>query len=250
MVVLVVGGWMFCRKDWPLRGDLVETKKMRLLVSGNTRQVCELAACFPKHLGFLMAPNNGNRGSILESGLPWAADNGAFSGFDAERFRRFLAAIALQPGCLFVVCPDVVGDARATLEMFGEWALEVRTAGHPIAFVGQDGAEGIDIPWADFDSWFIGGSTRWKLSQASVDLVAEAKMRGKWVHCGRVNSMKRLRWAMRIGCDSCDGSSYSRFHHRTITHRPDMSLERHLRFLVAEEANERRQGTLFGGPAA
>lgn len=218
---------------------------MRLLVSGNTRQVRRIAAYFPEHLGFLMAPNNGNRASILHSGLPWAADNGAFSGFDAERFRRFLDAIKLQPRCLFVACPDVVGDAASTLRWFGEWCLEVRSAGHPVAMVGQDGSEKTDIPWSDFDAWFIGGSTRWKLSQASVDLAAEAKGRGKWIHCGRVNSMKRLGWAMRIGCDSCDGSSYSRFHHRSITHRPDMSLERHLRFLVAAERQELAQLPLF-----
>lgn len=220
---------------------------MRLLVSGNTRQVNALASRFPEHLGYLMAPNNGNRGSILKSSLPWAADNGAFVGFDSEKFRRFLAAIALKPSCLFVACPDVVGDARKTLDWFGQWCLEVRATGQPVAFVGQDGAEDLDLPWKDFDAWFIGGSTRWKLSQASADLAVEAKARGKHVHMGRVNSMRRLRIALRFGCDSCDGSSYSRFHHRTITERPDMNLERHLRFLVAVEKTEQSQGNLFTG---
>jgi hypothetical protein len=159
-----------------------------------------------------------------------------------------LAKIAFWPNCLFVVCPDVVADARATLSLFNEWALEVRATGQPLAFVGQDGAEDLDLPWGYFEAWFIGGSTRWKLSQASFDLAREAKARGKHVHMGRVNSMRRLRLALRFGSDSCDGSSYSRFHHRSITERPDMSLERHLRFLASAERDEQRQGVLFGGP--
>ena len=219
---------------------------MRILVSGNSQNVAELSHTYPELLGHLLAPGNGNSmKSVQHTGLVWAADNGAFSGFDPKRFRRFLARITLHPGCLFVVVPDVVADAKATLERFDEWALEVRVTGQPLAFVGQNGAEGMDIPWSEFDAWFIGGSTEWKLSQASVDLVAEAKARGKWVHCGRVNSMKRLAWAYRIGCDSCDGSSYSRFAHLAITHRPDMCLERHLRFLRSFIKHERGQKNLF-----
>lgn len=43
--------------------------------------------------------------------------------------------------------------------------------------------------------------------------------------------------------NSVDGSSYSRWRHRAITHRPDMSLERHLRFLAELE----EQRVFFGG---
>ena len=185
---------------------------MILLVSGSTRTVARLAQRHPDHLGHLLTPNNRNSvASIQKTGLPYAADNGAFSGFDPVRFRRFLTRIAGQPRCLFVVCPDVVGDARATLALFGEWVLEVRLAGHPVAFVGQDGAEDLVLSWDDFDAWFVGGSTKWKLSQASADLAAEARQRGKWVHVGRVNSLRRLRAAYDMGADSCDGSSPSRY---------------------------------------
>ena len=197
-------------------------------------------------MGHLLSPACGNRvESFLAAGLPWAADNGAYSGFDTANYRAFLGRIAFRPGCLFVAVPDVVSDAGATLASFGEWALPCRATGHPLAFVGQDGAEDTILPWHDFEAWFIGGTTAWKLSQASVDLAAEAKRRGKWLHCGRVNSMRRLGWACRIGCDSCDGSSYSRWHHKTITKRPDMDLERHLRFLVAQERVEATQRVLF-----
>ena len=40
--------------------------------------------------------------------------------------------------------------------------------------------------------------------------MAEAKARLKWVHMGRVNSLRRLRYASAIGCDSADGT-YLRF---------------------------------------
>lgn len=149
--------------------------------------------------------------SVSRTKLPWACDNDAFTGFNASKFRRFLHTITGHVDCLFVACPDVVGDARATLERFGEWAIEILSTGQPVAFVGQDGAENLVIPWSDFDAWFIGGSTRWKLSQASADLACEAKAKGKHVHMGRCNSLRRLQAALDMGCDSVDGSSMSMF---------------------------------------
>jgi hypothetical protein len=174
-------------------------------------------------------------------GLPWAVDNGAFSGFDPARFRRLLARITGLPGCLFLVCPDVVADARATLARWREWSPECRATGQPLAFVGQDGLEDLAPPWDEFTCYFAGGSTRWKLSTVSLDLIAEAKARDKYVHVGRVNSLKRLRWCVDAGADSVDGSGYSRFAALTRTKRPDMKLERHLRFVRQLE----QEGCLF-----
>lgn len=185
---------------------------MRLLVSGCTATVRKYRRRWRQNLGHLLTPNNGNSiKAIVQSGLPWAADNAAFSSFNAEKYQKMLTRIALQPRCLFVVCPDVVGDARATLDLFGEWALTIRATGQPIAFVGQDGAENICLPWNDFYAWFIGGTDDWKLSRASVGLALEAKDRGKWVHMGRVNSFLRIRQAIAAGCDSFDGGSASMF---------------------------------------
>lgn len=216
---------------------------MRILVSGNIKAVRTLASKWPTYLGLMTTPGNGNSiGSLVATGLPWAADNGAYSGFDATKFRAFLAKLKGQPRCLFVVAPDVVGDARTTLDLFSDWVNEVAASGQPVACVGQDGAESLDVPWGLFQAWFIGGSTKWKLSQASADLTAKAKSLGKWVHMGRVNSMRRLTAAADMGCDSVDGSSYSRWMHRTITHRPDMSLERHILKIRELEASRR----LFG----
>lgn len=106
--------------------------------------------------------------------------------------------------------------------MFDEWAEDVGRAG-PVAFVGQDGIEDLDIPWDRFSAWFIGGSTVWKLSAASADMVEAALARGKWVHMGRVNSRKRMELADALGCHSFDGTSTSMF--------PDIYIEKYLRWV-------------------
>lgn len=190
---------------------------MRLLVSGSTKTVRRLAGRWPDRLGHLLTPSNRNSiASLLATGLPWAADNGCYSGFDPGRFRRYLDKIAGEPRCLFAVAPDSVGDARLTQLLFDEWWREVFDTGQPIAYVGQDGAERLEIPWGRFQAWFIGGTTRWKLSAASADLAQEAKRRGKWVHMGRVNSRRRMESAASFGCDSIDGSSASMFGDRYV----------------------------------
>jgi hypothetical protein len=158
-----------------------------------------------------------------------------------------------QSGCLFAVAPDVVGDAAATMrraetmQMLG-W---IRHLGLPAAFVAQNGLTIQDTPWEDLDALFLGGSAEclpcgyirpatdhdtkrcpfchrrlveWKLSQAARELTAEARQRGKWVHMGRVNSAKRLRYAAGIGCDSADGTY--------LTNGPDKNLPKVLQWVA------------------
>jgi len=177
-----------------------------------------------------------------------------------------------QSGCLFAVAPDVVGDAEATLDradtskMLG-W---IRYAGYPVALVAQNGLEYLPVPWDDFDVLFLGGLAEcapcayvrpfsdrekvkrcpgchrrlleWKLGAAARALVAEAKARGKRVHMGRVNSLRRLRYAAAIGCDSADGTY--------LTRAPD----RYLPVIIGwqREVNHNTQAALFdliAGPA-
>lgn len=207
---------------------------MRILVSGSTKVVAALAGQYPDHLGILLTPSNGNSvASVLRTGLPWGVDNGAYSGLDVCAFRRLLSRIAGQPRCLFVAAPDVVGDARATLSLWTEWFCEIEATGQQAAYVLQDGQEDLALPTAG--AYFVGGTTRWKLSAACGALMATCKAGGAYLHLGRVNSMQRLRMAWDREADSVDGSSYSRFYHRTLTHRPDMNLERHLRFIRSLE---------------
>jgi hypothetical protein len=59
---------------------------------------------------------------------------------------------------------------------------------------------------------FIGGSDDFKVSREAFAAASTAKVLGKLVHVGRVNTVKRLRnW---IGvADSIDGSGISRYDH-------------------------------------
>lgn len=185
---------------------------IRLLVSGCTATVRELTPRWPDRLGHLISPSNGNSlKTMLSSGLPFGCDNDCFVGFDEAKYRRFLKKMAGAPRCLFATAPDVVADAKATMASFPWWKPVIESAGLPVALVGQDGVEDLDIPWDDFSAWFVGGSTEWKMSQASADLLTEAKRRGKWCHVGRVNSLKRLDAAMMMGADSVDGTATSRW---------------------------------------
>lgn len=144
-------------------------------------------------------------------GRAWAADNGCFKNPDAYRVDKYLAWLDTfldddRSRCLFAVAPDRVGDPLATLRASLPVLPRIRDAGWPVAYVGQDGAQADTIPWDAFDCWFVGGSTEWKLSEASWALVAEAKARDKWVHVGRVNSLRRLRTCAMHGVNSVDGT--------------------------------------------
>jgi hypothetical protein len=182
-----------------------------------TKAVPTLVRYRHPNLGRLVTPRHyTNLDGMIAAGIPWAADNDAFSGFDVDAFGGLLNAIAGRPGCLFVTAPDVVADAQATLEQFGPWSDKIRSLGLPVALAGQDGLEELAVPWDDLDAFFVGGSTEWKLSPMATALVGEAKARGKWCHMGRVNSDERMRRARLIGCDSVDGTSYVRFTDRWL----------------------------------
>lgn len=179
---------------------------MILLVSGATRDVRWLD---PTRVGVLFSPTNRNSAS-LTPGRVWAIDNGAFAGFDAGPFVDLLARLRTVPGCRFVVAPDVVEDAGATMRLFEVWEPMIRSLGYPVALAAQDGLTVPDVPWRRIDALFIGGSTEWKLSREVDSLLAFAAARGLWRHVGRVNTRRRMRhfWGL---CDSADGSGFSRW---------------------------------------
>ncbi len=195
---------------------------MRLFVSGATTTLRRHSDS--PYLGTLVVPNAGNRVAPLgTAGKPWAADNAAFIGFDPARFCHMLGRIAGHPECRFVACPDVVGDAVATLAQFAVWGPVIRALGLPVALVAQDGLEHLSVPWGEIDAVFVGGSTDWKLGVGAAGIVREAKRRGMWVHFGRCNTKKRFRHAYQLGCDSVDGSGFSRW--------PDQRIPAAIRWL-------------------
>jgi hypothetical protein len=176
-------------------------------------------------LGCIVTPAQGNRLPIAAAGWPhatWCADNGCGpgaggkigAGYPGDRaYLEWLSHMSAQARrtCLFAVAPDVVGDATGTLRRSAPFMGRIRAwFGLPVAFAAQDGLEHLDVPWRSFDVLFLGGSTTWKLGPAARHLAREAQARGKRVHMGRVNSLRRLRYAAAIGCDSADGT-YLRF---------------------------------------
>lgn len=174
-------------------------------------------------LGHIATPASGHR---LQDGVAWCVDNGAYTGRypGDDRYLAWLTArTAHAPRCAFATAPDIPEDAAATLTRSRPMLERIRTAGYRAALVAQDGLEHLPIPWAAFDVLFLGGSTAWKLGPAAARLTAHALQRGKSVHMGRVNSLKRLRYAASIGCGSVDGTF--------LAYGPDRNLSVLLRWL-------------------
>jgi hypothetical protein len=142
-------------------------------------------------------------------GVPWALDNGCFSEFKRAKWERMVTETDTDRP-LFVTLPDIVGDAIRTLELFEHFSRYVEPSLR--ALVLQDGIGRHRIPWDDLGTVFVGGSDNFKYSDEAINACKTAKMLGKWVHVGRVNTASRVRnWAELA--DSIDGSGLCRFDH-------------------------------------
>lgn len=156
-------------------------------------------------------------------GMPYALDNGAWTYHQrGEPFdeQRFLAAVETHgERADFVVVPDVVADARASLRMAERWlprlADRLRPTGRGVKLLlaVQDGMTAEDVtPWLCRTSVgiFLGGSTEWKLATMHRwGMLADSL--GSHYHVARVNTVRRIRLAAEAGADSFDGSSPVQF---------------------------------------
>lgn len=161
-------------------------------------------------------------------GIPYGLDNGCFKEFRRDAWERLLdEAETDRP--VFVTMPDIVGDAQRTSELFKHF--QFRCNGYPRALVLQDGISRVAIEWDAISAVFIGGSDAFKISAEAFAAARTAKMLGKWVHVGRVNTAPRVRNWLGLA-DSLDGSGISRFDERLEevleairgggTHQPDL----------------------------
>lgn len=181
-----------------------------LLVSGATVSGSKYLG-HPR-FGWLKTPANGNSvATITASGVRWACDNDCYTALKRDKYVRMLRAVAGQTGLLWVTAPDVVADADATLARFRIWHPTLDYLKLPIAFVAQDGQEHRPVPWDAIRCLFIGGSTAWKEGAAAAALIREAHHRGKWVHVGRVNTLRRYWWLSSLPIDSIDGTCFSKW---------------------------------------
>lgn len=161
------------------------------------------AGRYPGRVGLLYTPGKGWRTPPYY--LPYAIDNGAFTEFKQADFLAVLDKARMVHPPLWVLVPDVVGDAEATMKLWHEWEPMFRGFwAFRLAFACQDGMEPQDVPKEAY-ACFIGGSTEFKLSQAH-------RFKGvrPWLHIGRVNQPGRIRWAKEIGADSIDGTGFFR----------------------------------------
>lgn len=203
---------------------------MKFLVDTNPPDLRKLVDENPDFVaGQLLCPVHGrsNWGGVF------AMDNSAFTKFDGPAFIRMQKRNEhFKDRCLFVTCPDVVGNMRRTLEI---WRHRERfEAGFPLTLVLQNGAEDSDIPWGETQAIFLGGVDPWKESAACRDLIKTAKVFGLHVHCGRVNQIARFEYMADLGVDTCDGSGAARFGFRQLLQ-------------IVSETNGRQQRTLFSG---
>src|SRR5262245_25210876 len=133
---------------------------MLLLVSGATATVRKW-----RNVGELIVPGAGNEPDSLKL-VPgqWAMDNGAYSAeveFEAEPFMRMLKRFMGRKGCRWVSCPDVVGDAWATLNNWPFWSRVIRGVGFVPALVLQNGMLASEVPWPEVGAIFVGGTDDW-----------------------------------------------------------------------------------------
>lgn len=144
------------------------------------------------------------------NGIPYGLDNGCFREFRRDPWERLLNEAASD--CpVFVTFPDIVGDAQRTAELFEHF--KPLTNGLPRALVLQDGVSRVSIDWNSIAAVFIGGSDAFKISSEAMAAARTAKMLGKWVHVGRVNTAQRVSNWLGLA-DSLDGSGISRFDQR------------------------------------
>ena len=172
---------------------------MMVMPANNTSGIVHyLAGAYPGSIGLLISPSGWR---IPPWYMPFALDNGAFTGFDPPAFIDLLCKARMFHQPLWVVLHYKVADPVETNRLWHQWHWQIN---YPLAFVAQDGHLPQDVP-KNASAVFVGGSTDWKLTQAHI-----FKGVTPWLHIGRVNTARRLEWAEEIGADSVDGTGFFR----------------------------------------
>lgn len=178
---------------------------MKIMLDLSPRQIAEYSERYNHDFWQLRTPLT----KYALSGKPYGLDNGCFARFERKAWERLLRE-AEEARPVFVCLPDLVGDARRTLDLFDVFRLQ--TNGLPRALVLQDGIGQHAIPWDDIDAVFVGGTDAFKVAPEARNACRTAKMLGKWVHVGRVNTADRVQGWLELA-DSIDGSGMSRYDH-------------------------------------
>ena len=177
---------------------------MKIMLDCSPSKIEEYSKRYNYNFGQLRTPLT----AYALSGKVYGLDNGCFSKFNKKTWRRLVAEAKESEYPKFVCAPDIVGDARRTLELFNQFYDEISPL--PVCLVLQDGIGDFSIDWNRVDAVFVGGSDAFKVSNEAINACKVAKMLDKWVHVGRVNTAQRVsNW---IGlADSIDGSGISKY---------------------------------------
>ena len=213
--------------------------KMKFLVDCSSRRLKEmLNSCEGELLieGQLCTPltNYKNWKGVF------GADNGCYGGLNRRSFFSFLSRKKKYISrCKFLSMPDIVGNGRRTLELFNHFSQEERLQDwkNKWALVAQDGMEDLDIDWKLVQALFVGGTNKFKDSQAAYDLCRTSLAMGKHTHVGRVNQWKRYKKFNELGCDTCDGSGVSKYSEKLISIKRNIDI---LNSEITEEMSERQ----------
>jgi hypothetical protein len=166
-------------------------------------------------LGMIVQPLAYRQRYPSRAGLyDWVAiDNGRFTAAGRRLFRpadydRLIGVGLGRAGdrLLFATAPDVPFDWGETLRLSRPGLRRIRRLGCPAALCAQEGMMLASIPWDEFDCLFVGGRGAFKEGPIVREACREARRRGKWVHMGRVNGLRRLLVALKFGADSVDGT--------------------------------------------
>lgn len=185
----------------------------------------------PDKLGAIVTPNHGY---VLQDGCRVIADNGCFSKkWKPDWWWSWINNLydLHSDKIVFATCPDVVDLSGSethlpTLDLWDYWAPRMKDAGIPVAFVCQKGATWRNVP-TDADAYFIGGDNDFKLGDDALG-IGRHFCSDRWVHMGRVNSLKRTLLAKNFGCDSVDGTF--------VSFGPNKNLPKVLRWVDAANA--------------
>jgi hypothetical protein len=165
--------------------------------------------------GVLVTPDTWKRCRVPRD-IPLACDNGAWGAFngkrawDAHLFVRMMNAVGRDVA--WVVVPDVVGNAVASLALTRAWLPWCLDNCAKVLVAVQDGMAEEDVApmLGPRVGVFVGGSTEWKLRTLRAWVRLAARL-GAYSHVGRVNSAKRIAACADAGADSADGNSVVMF---------------------------------------
>lgn len=149
-------------------------------------------------------------------GFRYGIDNGAWSAFQSGKpfdFDAFCGCVdQLGAGADFCITPDIVGEGRQSLNLSTTWLPWVLERTRLALIAVQDGMTPDDVrPLLRLRvGLFVGGTTEWKLGTLPL-WGSLARETNTYLHVGRVNTARRIRYCASVGAHSFDGTSVSRF---------------------------------------